>query len=85
MNGQRVWLSRWQGNSPTTMFDSEDFPDIAALRSQWFEVVIVASIPKALMRGRLPDPSGLCLQVAVLFSGQVVQLRRQPGVPARLQ
>jgi uncharacterized damage-inducible protein DinB len=38
MNGQWVWLSRWQGNSPTTMFDSTDFPDVAALRSQWFEV-----------------------------------------------
>jgi uncharacterized damage-inducible protein DinB len=38
MNGQWVWLSRWQGNSPTTMFDSADFPDVAALRSQWSKV-----------------------------------------------
>ena len=38
MNGQWVWLSRWQGNSPVTMFDVTDFPDVTTLRSQWFEV-----------------------------------------------
>ncbi len=33
-----IWLRRWKGTSPTTMFNPADFPDLAALRAKWAEV-----------------------------------------------
>lgn len=30
-----MWLSRWQGVSPTTRLRDEDYPTLAALRARW--------------------------------------------------
>ena len=30
-----AWHSRWQGNSPTALLPSDQFPDLAALRRAW--------------------------------------------------
>jgi uncharacterized damage-inducible protein DinB len=30
-----AWHSRWQGNSPTALLPSDQFPDVAALRRAW--------------------------------------------------
>ena len=38
MNGQWVWLSRWQANPLPPLFDAADFPDVTALRGQWYKV-----------------------------------------------
>jgi len=35
MAAQWIWLSRWQGVSPTSLFDPAEFPDLAAIRSRW--------------------------------------------------
>ncbi len=35
MSGHWIWLSRWQGHSPTTMFKPEDFVDLEAIRARW--------------------------------------------------
>lgn len=35
MAAQWIWLSRWQGVSPTSLFDPVEFPDLAAIRSRW--------------------------------------------------
>jgi uncharacterized damage-inducible protein DinB len=32
---QRLWLSRWKGNSPTSTIGETDVPTLAALRDQW--------------------------------------------------
>ena len=35
-----IWCSRWQGESPTAMLDSNTFGDISALRKAWDEYEI---------------------------------------------
>jgi uncharacterized damage-inducible protein DinB len=35
---QWLWLSRWQGNSPRSMWPAGDFPDLATLGRRWEEV-----------------------------------------------
>lgn len=32
-----IWLTRWQGTSPTAMLSSGEFPNLSALRSRWDE------------------------------------------------
>lgn len=32
-----LWLSRWQGVSPTTHLDVRDFPTLASIRARWQE------------------------------------------------
>lgn len=32
-----IWRKRWLGESPTTRFKSEDFPNFEALRTRWME------------------------------------------------
>ena len=34
---ERVWCSRWQGTSPTTMSSGAEFSDVASLRRAWSE------------------------------------------------
>lgn len=36
--GEWLWLQRWQGLSPTEVFDVRSFPDAGTLRSRWQEV-----------------------------------------------
>lgn len=38
MGGQWIWLSRWQGTSPTAMLNPADYPDLAAIRRRWDEI-----------------------------------------------
>ena len=38
MSGQWIWLSRWNGISPTSMLSSKDFPDLDSIRAYWDEV-----------------------------------------------
>jgi uncharacterized damage-inducible protein DinB len=35
---ERIWLSRWQGHSPTTLLNAEDFPTLEAVQVRWAEV-----------------------------------------------
>jgi uncharacterized damage-inducible protein DinB len=35
MAAQWIWLSRWQGTSPTSLLDAREFPDVASLRARW--------------------------------------------------
>ena len=32
---QHLWLQRWQERSPKTVFDSQDFADLPAVRTRW--------------------------------------------------
>ena len=32
-----IWLQRWKGSSPRTVFDPYDFPDATALSARWAE------------------------------------------------
>jgi uncharacterized damage-inducible protein DinB len=38
MTAQWIWLSRWQGVSPTGFWNPADFPDLAAIRTRWHEL-----------------------------------------------
>jgi uncharacterized damage-inducible protein DinB len=33
-----IWLQRWKGISPQTVFQPKDFPDVDAVRARWSEV-----------------------------------------------
>jgi uncharacterized damage-inducible protein DinB len=33
-----IWLERWNGRSPKTVFDPHDFPDATALRARWADL-----------------------------------------------
>jgi uncharacterized damage-inducible protein DinB len=33
-----IWLQRWKGSSPRTVFRGADFPESAALRTRWLEL-----------------------------------------------
>lgn len=35
-----VWLQRWRGTSPQTVFQATDFPLLDALRARWLEVEV---------------------------------------------
>lgn len=35
-----IWLQRWTGRSPQSVFDAADFPDLGAVRTRWSEVAI---------------------------------------------
>lgn len=38
MGAQWIWLSRWQGTSPTALFNPADYPDLAVIRRRWDEI-----------------------------------------------
>lgn len=38
VGSQWIWLSRWQGTSPTSVLNSADFADLAAVRERWAEI-----------------------------------------------
>ena len=38
MAAQLIWLSRWQGTSPTSLLDAREFPDVASLRARWDQI-----------------------------------------------
>jgi uncharacterized damage-inducible protein DinB len=38
MSAQWLYLERWHGRSPRTMFDPAEFPDVAAIRARWERV-----------------------------------------------
>ena len=38
MSAQWIWLSRWQGTSPTAMIDPNDFVDLTAVCERWAEI-----------------------------------------------
>jgi uncharacterized damage-inducible protein DinB len=35
MAAQLIWLSRWQGTSPTSLLEAREFPDLASIRARW--------------------------------------------------
>ena len=35
LGAERIWLSRWQGASPTGFIAEAEFPDLAAIRAHW--------------------------------------------------
>src|SRR5438132_13020640 len=35
---QWIWLSRWNGTSPTSMLDPREFPDLASIRARWDQI-----------------------------------------------
>src|SRR5262249_12871312 len=35
MAAQLIWLSRWQGTSPTSLLGAREFPDVASIRARW--------------------------------------------------
>ena len=38
MAAQLIWLSRWQGTSPTSLLEAREFPDLAAIRARWNQI-----------------------------------------------
>ncbi|MGH2521688.1 MAG: DinB family protein [Anaerolineales bacterium] len=38
LGAQWLWLVRWQGNSPSAMFDPPTFPDLDSLRARWDQI-----------------------------------------------
>ena len=40
VSAEWIWLERWKGSSPQSMFQAGDFPDPAALRARWSDVEI---------------------------------------------
>jgi uncharacterized damage-inducible protein DinB len=38
MGGQWIWLSRWQGTSPSAMLNPVEFADLPAIRQWWTEL-----------------------------------------------
>jgi uncharacterized damage-inducible protein DinB len=38
MSAHWIWLSRWQGVSPTAMFNPAEFPDIETIRRRWDQI-----------------------------------------------
>jgi len=35
LSAQWMWLSRWQGVSPRSMFNAAEFPNLASIRARW--------------------------------------------------
>lgn len=54
MSGEWIWLSRWKGVSPSTMFDASNFPSLETIQIRWegIEVETREFIERL-------DPSGL--------------------------
>jgi uncharacterized damage-inducible protein DinB len=54
LNAERIWLRRWQGQSPQGFFSAEDFPTLASLRAYWDELetemraFVAAQTPQSL-------------------------------------
>lgn len=46
-----VWLERWQGRSPTTVFAAPDYPTVARLRSRWAGVLEAQAVFLASLDG----------------------------------
>lgn len=38
MSAEWIWLRRWQGESPNTVLNPVDFPDLQALRLRWNKI-----------------------------------------------
>lgn len=38
MSAQWIWLSRWQGTSPTAMINPNDFADLPAVSERWAKI-----------------------------------------------
>jgi uncharacterized damage-inducible protein DinB len=38
MAAQWIWLSRWNGTSPTSMLDPREFLDLASIRARWDQI-----------------------------------------------
>ena len=38
MSAQWIFLMRWQGTSPSAMFDPQTFPDLDTLRARWDQI-----------------------------------------------
>ncbi len=38
MGAEFAWLSRWKGESPTSLWSAEPFADLASVRGKWSEV-----------------------------------------------
>jgi uncharacterized damage-inducible protein DinB len=38
MSSEWIWLERWKGVSPTSLFDEAEFPDVIALRERWVAI-----------------------------------------------
>lgn len=47
-----VWLSRWQGTSPSEIWNSETFADLTALRQRWQQI---EAERRALLEGMTMD------------------------------
>lgn len=47
-----VWLSRWQGTSPSEIWNDKTFADMAALRARWAEIEVDR---RALLEGVTMD------------------------------
>ena len=50
--GEWLWLQRWKGSSPTTVFAPAEFADAAAVRARWVEV---QAEQEAFLRSLLAD------------------------------
>ena len=56
LSAEWVWLRRWKGESPTSMLDPVDFPDVASIRWRWKEIELeCASLLAALRSESLGD------------------------------
>jgi uncharacterized damage-inducible protein DinB len=42
-SAQWTWLERWHGNSPRQLWDPQEFPDVASLRTRWAVVEVATS------------------------------------------
>ncbi|MGH2541442.1 MAG: DinB family protein [Ardenticatenaceae bacterium] len=38
MSAEWIWLSRWQGVSPSALFDPADYSDLSTLRERWVQI-----------------------------------------------
>jgi len=38
LDAERIWLARWQGDSPTALLKSEELPTLASVRQAWASI-----------------------------------------------
>jgi uncharacterized damage-inducible protein DinB len=38
LEAERLWLTRWQGHSPTELWSGREFPDVASVRREWADL-----------------------------------------------
>jgi uncharacterized damage-inducible protein DinB len=38
MGGEKIWLTRWQGSSPKSLLDPQDFPNQIIVKETWEEI-----------------------------------------------